>query len=74
MSSTMICNASTTRTTGSFTPRVPALLVRFSAFLAKEIRIRRDMRLLASFDDAALCDIGLARGGLEDALRNGRCR
>jgi hypothetical protein len=32
------------------------------------------MRVLASFDDAALHDIGLARGGMEDVVRHGRPR
>ncbi|HZH51336.1 MAG TPA: DUF1127 domain-containing protein [Microvirga sp.] len=49
-----------------------SLLARLAAALAREIRVRRDMRLLSSLDDAALHDIGLARGGMEDAVRHGR--
>ena len=40
--------------------------------LAREIRVRRALRDVASLDDAALCDIGLCRGGIEDAIRHGR--
>jgi hypothetical protein len=40
--------------------------------VAREIRIRRDLRRLSGLDDAMLRDIGLARGGLEGAVRCGR--
>jgi Domain of unknown function (DUF1127). len=50
----------------------PSLLARFAAALATEIRIRRDMRTLSGFGDAALHDIGLVRGSVEDAVRHGR--
>jgi uncharacterized protein YjiS (DUF1127 family) len=50
----------------------PSLLTRALSFIAQEIRTRRDLRALSSLDDAALRDIGLARGGLEDAVRYGR--
>jgi hypothetical protein len=42
------------------------------ARLAREIQFRHDMRRLASFDDTMLHDVGLARGGIEDAIRHGR--
>jgi len=48
------------------------LLSGFFAAVAREIRIRRDLRMLDSFDDAALHDIGLTRGGVEDVVRHGR--
>ncbi|QFU17583.1 DUF1127 domain-containing protein [Microvirga thermotolerans] len=50
----------------------PFLLARIAAALAAEIRVRRDMRLLSGLGDAALHDIGLARGGIENAVRCGR--
>jgi uncharacterized protein YjiS (DUF1127 family) len=40
--------------------------------LAQEIRIRRALRDVSSLDDNILCDIGLSRGGIEDAVRHGR--
>jgi hypothetical protein len=44
------------------------------AKLAREIQLRHDMRRLASLDDAMLHDVGLARSGIEDAVRHGRAR
>ena len=38
--------------------------------LAREIRIRNDLRRLGAFDDAALSDIGVSRGGIEGAVRS----
>lgn len=52
--------------------RRPSLLVRLLAAIAREIRARRDMRQLSGLDEAALHDIGLTRGGIEDAVRYGR--
>jgi uncharacterized protein YjiS (DUF1127 family) len=40
--------------------------------IAREIRLRRDLRNLQRLDDAMLRDIGLGRGELEDAVRHGR--
>ena len=40
--------------------------------LLREIRIRRALRHVSTLDDAMLCDIGLSRGGLEEAVRHGR--
>jgi uncharacterized protein YjiS (DUF1127 family) len=40
--------------------------------LSREIRIRRDLNRLGAFDDAALSDLGLSRGGIEGAIRDGR--
>jgi uncharacterized protein YjiS (DUF1127 family) len=52
--------------------RRPSLLGRIGRRIAAELRARRDMRELAALDEAALHDIGLAPGGLEDAVRHGR--
>ncbi len=40
--------------------------------LLREIEIRRALRAVGSLDDATLLDMGLDRGGLEDAVRCGR--
>ena len=48
------------------------LIARGAASLAREIRIRRDLRRLSGLNDAMLRDIGIARGGLESAVRFGR--
>ena len=40
--------------------------------LLREIRIRRALRHVSALDDHALCDIGLSRGSVEDAVRHGR--
>lgn len=40
--------------------------------IAREIRLRRDLRNLQRLDDAMLRDIGLGRGELEDVVRHGR--
>jgi uncharacterized protein YjiS (DUF1127 family) len=42
------------------------------AALAKEWRVRRALRALQDVDDRMLHDIGLDRGGIEDAVRRGR--
>ncbi|MGO4572541.1 DUF1127 domain-containing protein [Microvirga sp. 2TAF3] len=72
MSLTLTHEAAATGITGASRTRRPSLLARFFAALAREIRVRRDMRLLSGFDEAALHDIGLVRGGVEDAVRYGR--
>jgi len=56
--------------------RVPVLghLVEIVRRLAREIRIRSDLRQLGEFDDAALSDIGISRGEIEGAVRGGRSR
>lgn len=68
MSTTLIHHSvlGTSRTYGT------ALLTRIAAAVAREFRVRRDMRLLSQFGDSALHDIGLSRGGVEDAVRYGR--
>ena len=56
--------------------RGPEGLVRAAAWIialiAREVRIRRDMRLLAEMDDAMLRDVGLDRTQIEPAVRHGR--
>lgn len=36
-----------------------------------ELEVRRSLREIQTFDDKMLRDIGLQRGGIEHALRNG---
>ncbi|MGO4706033.1 DUF1127 domain-containing protein [Microvirga sp. 2MCAF38] len=74
MTMTMTRDTAATRLSSSPATRIATLIARLAAALAREIRIHRDMRLLSTFDDAALRDIGLARGGVENAVRNGRAR
>lgn len=57
---------------GASSPRHPTLLARLAAVVAREFRVRRDMRLLSQLGDGALHDIGLSRGAVEDAVRYGR--
>jgi uncharacterized protein YjiS (DUF1127 family) len=45
---------------------------RIAAAVAREVRLRRDLASLRSFDDAMLHDIGLSRGEIESAVREGR--
>ena len=52
--------------------RILESIARGVAGLAREIRMRRDLRRLSGLDDAMLRDIGVARGGLENAVRFGR--
>ena len=52
--------------------RTFALALWFGGVLAREVRIRRDMRRLAEFNDHMLRDIGIARADLEGAVRRGR--
>lgn len=72
MSSTLTHGLRETRNFSAQHAYRPNILVRLFNRLAQEIRVRRDMRLLASFDEAALHDIGLTRSGTEDAVRHGR--
>jgi uncharacterized protein YjiS (DUF1127 family) len=74
MSLILTREAVATQSTGACHIRRPNLLIRLFAAIAREIRIRRDMRMLATFDEAALHDIGLAQGGIEDVVRHGRAR
>jgi uncharacterized protein YjiS (DUF1127 family) len=40
--------------------------------IVREIQLRRTMREVGALDDAALVDMGISRGGIEDAVRHGR--
>jgi uncharacterized protein YjiS (DUF1127 family) len=50
---------------------VSGLLRRLVEKIAFELEVRRSLREVQSFDDKMLRDIGLQRGGIEHALRNG---
>lgn len=52
--------------------RKPSWLYRLFSRIVREIRVRRALREVGALDDAALVDIGLSRGGIEDAVRHGR--
>lgn len=58
----------TSRTTADRPSRIRGM---FGALL-REIRIRRALRDVSTLDDSMLCDIGLSRGGVEEAVRHGR--
>lgn len=58
----------TSRTTAAGPSRIRGM---FGALL-REIRIRRALRDVSTLDDSMLCDIGLSRGGVEEAVRHGR--
>ena len=64
-----------TRTSGETNRRHPSLsfglVRRLSGWIVGEVRVRRDMRRLATFDDRMLRDIGIARADIEGAVRRG---
>jgi len=47
------------------------LLSRLIEKIRFELDVRRSLREIQTFDDKMLRDIGLQRGGIEHALRNG---
>ncbi len=47
------------------------LLVHLIEKIRFELDVRRSLREIQTFDDKMLRDIGLQRGGIEHALRNG---
>ena len=47
------------------------LVRRLIAKIRFELEVRRSLREVQGFDDKMLRDIGLQRGGIEHALRNG---
>jgi uncharacterized protein YjiS (DUF1127 family) len=50
---------------------VIAFALRISGMVARELRIRRDMRRLAEFDEHMLHDVGITRSDIEGAVRRG---
>jgi uncharacterized protein YjiS (DUF1127 family) len=56
------------------TPPLGRWLIALVQVVAREWRLRRDLAGLQSLDAAALRDIGLDRGSLEQAVRFGRDR
>lgn len=52
--------------------RALGALGRVVVTLAKEWRLRREIRSVEGFTEAMLEDIGLARSNIEDAVRHGR--
>jgi len=66
------------RIQASVSPRRGAQFLRlaYAAYAAtmRELRLRRDMRRLAEYDDHMLRDIGIARTDIEGVIRRGRDR
>ena len=58
--------------TSGATAAMPSRIRDLFGALLREIRIRRALRHVSTLDDNILCDIGLSRGGIEDAVRHGR--
>jgi uncharacterized protein YjiS (DUF1127 family) len=54
--------------------RLLALVRSGLAAIRREMRVQRDLHQLEALDDHRLHDIGLDRGAIEDAVRNGRPR
>jgi uncharacterized protein YjiS (DUF1127 family) len=52
--------------------RKPSRIEGLFAFVKREIEIRRALRAVGSLDEAALHDIGIGPGNIEDAVRCGR--
>lgn len=56
----------------SFAAASFAGIQKVGGWVAREIRVRRDMRRLAEFDEHMLRDIGIGRSEIEGAVRYGR--
>jgi uncharacterized protein YjiS (DUF1127 family) len=65
-------SVSDTRGFARFSHATLDLIGRLLASAAREIRMRRDLAMLQSLDDAMLHDIGLSRGEVEHVVRHGR--
>ncbi|HMO29908.1 DUF1127 domain-containing protein [Enterovirga sp.] len=52
--------------------RIADALRAFLAAAGRQLRLRRERRLLETLDDRALADLGLSRGSLDGAVRFGR--
>lgn len=74
MSTVAQSSAAFVRTSSGPNAGAPGIIARLAAKVRFELRVRRDLRLLRSFDDAMLRDIGLQRSGIEHALRHGHRR
>ena len=72
MSASSLIRPSATVLPAAWGRRTRALISDLAAGLAREIRVRRDLRIVSGLDDAMLRDIGIARGELERAVRYGR--
>ena len=61
------------RTSSTVISRKPfSVTRRLFEWLTHQRKARRDMRVLLSFDDRMLADIGLSRGEINYAVMNGR--
>ncbi len=58
----------------SWPKRLALAVLHLAWTVARERRLRRDMRALAQLDDTMLRDIGASRGEVEDLVRHGRGR
>ena len=54
------------------TSRKPNAILGLVGAIVREIRLRRALRDVGALDDSALLDMGISRGGIEDAVRHGR--
>jgi uncharacterized protein YjiS (DUF1127 family) len=54
------------------TSRKPNPVLGLVGAILREIRLRRALRDVGALDDSALVDMGISRGGIEDAVRHGR--
>lgn len=73
MSTLVQSSAAFVRTPAGRNAAAPGIFARAVAKFVFEMRVRRDLNLLRSFDDAMLRDIGLQRSGIEHAVRYGDC-
>lgn len=53
-------------------PQKHGLIRNLVGAVLREIHLRRALRDVGALDDAALLDMGISRGGIEDAIRHGR--
>ena len=68
MSALSIIHECTSTTLARKPSRLPGLI----AALMREIEIRRALRAVGALDEAALHDMGISPGGIEEAVRCGR--
>ena len=58
--------------TAEQTTRKQSRILSLVGAVVKEIQLRRALRDVSALDDTALVDMGISRGGIEDAVRHGR--